>query len=107
MTTKTSKVKKQIVIPRKNQVLIEPEEVKKSGATTDSGLYLPDNEAKEEKAFGKVIAKGSEVGEDIKIGDRVIFGMFLGDKIKLGESTKEYDFILVADEEVIAFIKNE
>jgi co-chaperonin GroES (HSP10) len=101
------KEKKQMVVPRKKQVLIEPEEVQKKNATTDSGLYLPDNEEKEEKAFGTVIAKGNEVGADIKIGDKVIFGMFLGDKISLGKSLKAYDYILVSDEEVIAFIRHE
>jgi chaperonin GroES len=54
--------------------------------TTASGIIIPDN-AKEKPSQAKVIAVSSEV-EDIKEGDVVVFGKYVGDELAL--EGKEY-----------------
>ncbi|RME22199.1 MAG: co-chaperone GroES [Deltaproteobacteria bacterium] len=47
---------------------------------TASGLYLPDN-AQEKPTQGIVVAMASDVGEDLKLGDRVIYKKYAGEEI--------------------------
>jgi len=57
---------------------------------TASGLYIPDN-AKEKPAEGEVLAVGSGLiysdgstrPMDVKVGDRIIFGKYAGNEIKV------------------------
>lgn len=71
---------------------------------TDFGLIVPEDDEQEQKASGVVLAVGDEV-KGIKKGDHVIYGAYAGEKMKMKEGNKEVDFLLVHDEDVIAFIE--
>ena len=69
------------VQPLDDRVLVEPvEEEEKVGS-----IIIPDT-AKEKPSMGKVIAVGTdeEVKELIKVGDKVLFGKYAGEEIKIG-----------------------
>lgn len=89
------------ITPRGKQVLIEPDG--EASRVSQHGIISPDNEEQETKAIGTVIAVGSNV-EDIKKDDRVIYGTFAGEEIKLEETDKDVDFILVDEEWVLGFV---
>jgi co-chaperonin GroES (HSP10) len=87
--------------PRKGQVLVQPDD--EAPRESEYGILMPENEEQEKKAIGTV----EEVGEginDIKKGDRVIYGVYAGEQIKIKKSKKEVDYVLLLDEEVLAFI---
>ena len=88
--------------PRGKQILVKQEDEK--SRISELGLSLPDSVEQERKAIGEVVAVGPEI-KDVKKGDRVIYGAFAGEKIKLQESTKEVDYVLLFDEDVLAFIE--
>jgi co-chaperonin GroES (HSP10) len=92
------------IIPRKMQVLVRPDD--EPSRESEHGIYKPDNEDVETKAIGTVEAVGPGV-EDLKVGDKVIYGAFAGEKIKFKDSDKDADFILLLDEEVLAFVVEE
>ena len=88
--------------PLGNRVIVQPltEEEK-----TKTGIILPDSVDKEKKAEGKVIAIGS--GEKItkfnlKVGDRVIFGKYAGEEVKVDD--REYK--ILTDEDVLAVVES-
>jgi co-chaperonin GroES (HSP10) len=91
------------IIPRSKQVLVQPdmEESKES----EFGIITPDNVEQEKKSIGTVLSVGKDI-KDIKKGMRVIFGTFAGERIKFKESSKELDYILLLDEDVLAFIED-
>ncbi|MCP5053796.1 MAG: co-chaperone GroES [bacterium] len=69
------------VQPLDDRVLIEPvEEEEKVGS-----IIIPDT-AKEKPSIGKVIAVGTdeELKELIKVGDKVLFGKYAGEEVKIG-----------------------
>lgn len=87
--------------PLGNRIVVEPFSEEE---TTKSGIILPDTVDKEKKAEGKVIAIGA--GEkiqklDLKTGDKVIFGKYAGEEVKVGD--KEYK--ILSDEDVLAVIE--
>jgi chaperonin GroES len=47
---------------------------------TKSGLFLPEA-AQEKPREGVVVAMASDVGDDLNLGDRVIYKKFAGDEI--------------------------
>ena len=68
------------VQPLDDRVLVEPlEEEEKVGS-----IIIPDT-AKEKPIMGKVIAVGTdeELQKVIKVGDKVIFGKYAGEEIKI------------------------
>lgn len=68
------------VQPLDDRVLVEPlEEEEKVGS-----IIIPDT-AKEKPIIGKVIAVGTdeELQKVIKVGDKVIFGKYAGEEIKI------------------------
>lgn len=69
---------------------------------TAGGIYLPDTADKEKPQTGKVVAVGTtdEVKENIKVGDRVIFGKYSGTEIKLDDDK----FLILKFEDVLAVI---
>lgn len=96
-------MKKKIkIIPRGKQILVRPDEA--PSRESEHGVYKPDSVEQETKAFGTVEAVGPEI-KDVKVGDRVIYGAFAGEKIKFEESTKDADLVLLFDEDVLAFMK--
>ncbi|MCK4764403.1 MAG: co-chaperone GroES [Candidatus Aminicenantes bacterium] len=68
------------VQPLDERVLVEPlEQEEKVGS-----IIIPDT-AKEKPSMGKVIAVGTdeELKKLVKVGDKVIFGKFAGEEIKI------------------------
>ena len=66
--------------PLDERVLVEPMEVEeKVGA-----IIIPDT-AKEKPIMGKVVAVGTdeEIQKVLKVGDKVIFGKYAGEEIKI------------------------
>lgn len=94
---KTPKIK-----PRGKQILVQPDEPKSH--ESEFGLVMPSNVEQEQKAIGLVIAVGPDI-KDVKAGNRVIYGAFAGEKISFQGSTKVVDFVLLFDEDVLAFIE--
>jgi chaperonin GroES len=75
--------------------------------TTRGGIIIPDT-AKEKNQEGEVISVGSgrvnDKGEvrplDVKAGDRILFGKYAGNDIKIdGE-----DFVIMKEEEVLGIL---
>lgn len=91
------------IIPRGKQILIQQDG--KEPRESKHGILMPSNVEQEQKAIGTVIAVGPEI-KDVKKDDRVIFGAFAGEKLKFKESGKEVEYVLLFDEDVIAFIKD-
>lgn len=86
--------------PLGDRVLVQPLETEE---VTKGGILLPDS-AKEKKAEGEIVAigDGEEVKKlDLKKGDRVIYGKYAGDDVKL--DNKEYK--ILKHEDVLAVIK--
>ncbi len=88
--------------PLGDRVIVQPltEEEK-----TKSGIILPDTVDKEKKAEGTVLAVGS--GEKItklnlKAGDRVIFGKYAGEEVKV----EEIEYKILTDEDVLAVVES-
>ena len=71
------------------------------------GIIIPDT-AKEKPQQGKVIAAGNgktkddgkRVPLDVKAGDRILFGKYAGQEIKLGDE----EYLIVKEDEVLAVI---
>jgi len=94
------------VRPLGDRVLVKPlEEVeeKKKG-----GIIIPDT-AKEKPQEGKVIAVGkgkiTEEGKilplDVKVGDRILFGKYSGNEIKIDDE----DYLIVKEEDILGIIE--
>ncbi|MSP62033.1 MAG: co-chaperone GroES [Myxococcales bacterium] len=91
--------------PLQDRIVVKrvPEEEKTAG-----GLYIPDA-AKEKPVEGEVVAVGSgkvlEDGKvrqlDVKVGDRILFGKYSGNEIKLdGE-----EHLILREEEILGVIE--
>jgi len=93
------------VRPLGDRVLVKPLEVeeKKKG-----GIIIPDT-AKEKPQEGKVIAVGkgkiTEQGKtlplDVKVGDRILFGKYSGNEIKIDDE----DYLIVREEDILGIIE--
>ena len=76
---------------------------------TRSGLYIPDT-AKEKPQEGEVLAVGAgktvpETGQripiDLKVGDRILFGKYSGNEIKLdGE-----EYLILREDDVLGVVE--
>ncbi len=93
------------VRPLGDRVLVKPLEVeeKKKG-----GIIIPDT-AKEKPQEGKVVAVGkgkiTEEGKtlplDVKVGDKILFGKYAGNEIKI----EDKDYLIVREEDILAIIE--
>ena len=93
------------VRPLGDRVLVKPLEVeeKKKG-----GIIIPDT-AKEKPQEGKVIAVGkgkiTEEGKtlplNVKVGDRILFGKYSGNEIKIDDE----DYLIVKEEDILGIIE--
>lgn len=93
------------VRPLGDRVLVKPLEVeeKKKG-----GIIIPDT-AKEKPQEGKVIAVGkgkiTEEGKviplDVKVGDKILFGKYSGNEIKIDDE----DYLIVKEEDILGIIE--
>ena len=92
--------------PLYDRILIKRVE---AATTTASGLIVPDA-AKEKPQEGEVIAVGSgrvladgKIREiDLGVGDRVLFGKYTGDEIKLDG----VEHIILREEDVLAVVES-
>lgn len=82
--------------PRKLQILVKPQE-EESRVSKKSGLVTPDSVEQEIKAIGEVVAIGGGI-DDIKVGDKVIYGVYAGEVINF----EEVEYKLLHDEDVLA-----
>lgn len=89
--------KKISIKPRTKQILVKPDG--EDSRESEYGIITPPRVEQEQKAIGTVLAVGPDV-KDIKKGDRVIFGVYAGDSIKMDG----VDYKLLHDEDVLAFL---
>lgn len=88
--------------PRAGYVLVKQDDEKAN--VSEHGIVTPDAVEQEQKAFGTVVAIGKGV-EDIKIKDRVVYGVYAGDTIQIKEKGKEVEYIILKDEFILAFLE--
>jgi len=93
------KTKPKKIIPRKDYILVKPDEVEKV-QQSEHGVYKPQNNEQEKKFYGTVVAVGKGV-DDIKKGDRIIFAALAGDPIEIDK----VELLLLHDEEILAFLE--
>jgi len=89
------------VFPLADRVAIRPMEETEQ---RKGGLYIPDT-AKEKPIQGEVIAvgagrleKGQRVPMELRVGDRVVYGKYVGSQVELDEE----EIILIKESDVIA-----
>lgn len=90
--------------PLSDHVIIRPME---SEERTKSGIVLPDT-AKEKPMEGEIIAvgpgryeEGKKIPMELKVGDKVIFSEFGGQKFKMeGE-----EYLILRESDILAIIK--
>ena len=83
---------------------LESDEEKTSG-----GLYIPDS-AKEKPQKGEVVAAGAgkknEDGKvsplDVKVGDKILFGKYSGNEIKVDAE----ECLIMREEEILAILED-
>lgn len=68
--------------------------------TTKSGIVIA-GQAKEKPQEAEVVAIGSKVEGDIKVGDLVIYSKYAGNNIKL----EDEEYIIVKEEDILAIVK--
>ena len=93
------------VTPLHDRVLIKRIEERE---TVKGGIIIPDT-AKEKPQEGEVIAvgagrieKGERIPLDIKVGDRVLFGKYSGDVIKLDEE----ELLIMKESDILAKVSS-
>jgi co-chaperonin GroES (HSP10) len=91
------------IYPRSKQILVKPDS--EESRESESGILTPDNVEQEKKSIGTVISVGKEI-EDIKKDDRVIYGAYSGERLKFKEGMKEYEFVLLHTDDVLATIED-
>src|SRR6204780_2233859 len=89
------------ITPLHDRVLVRRLEEKE---TVKGGIIIPDS-AKEKPQEGEVIAVGAgriEKGEliplDVKAGDRILFGKYSGNEIKIDDE----EFLILKEDEILA-----
>jgi len=89
------------VTPLHDRVLVRRLEEKE---TAKGGILIPDT-AKEKPQEGEVLAvgagkieKGQRVPLDVKVGDRILFGKYTGNDIKIDEQ----EYLILLEEEILA-----
>jgi chaperonin GroES len=91
--------------PLGDRVVVEREE---SEGRTAGGIVLPDT-AKDKPSRGTIVAVGDgKLLEDgsrsqlqVKVGDRVLFSMYGGDQVKIGEQ----ELLLMREDDILAIIE--
>lgn len=93
------------VVPLHDRILVARLEAKEVGK---SGIIIPDS-AKEKPQEGEVVAvglgkieKGKRVPIDVKVGDRILFGKYVGNEI----SVDDREYLILREEEVLATLSS-
>jgi chaperonin GroES len=92
------------ITPLHDRVLVRRLEEKES---VKGGIIIPDT-AKEKPQEGEVIAvgagkindKGDRVALDVKVGDRILFGKYSGNDIKIDDE----EYMILKEDEILAKI---
>lgn len=92
------------ITPLHDRVLVRRLEEKE---TAKGGIIIPDT-AKEKPHEGEVMAigagkmeKGHRVPHDIKVGDRILFGKYTGNDIKIDDQ----EYLILREEEILAKVR--
>ena len=88
-----------MIKPLGKNILVEPI---KEEEKTESGIILTDSLSKEKKAQGKVLAVGSEVYDEVEVGETIIFEKWSGEDVQ--GSDKE-EFKIISLNKVLAIIE--
>ena len=91
------------ITPLHDRVLVRRTEEKE---TVKGGIIIPDS-AKEKPQEGEVVAvgagrreKGERIALDVKPGDRILFGKYSGNDIKIDDE----EFLILKEDEILAKI---
>ena len=91
------------ITPLHDRVLVRRTEEKE---TVKGGIIIPDS-AKEKPQEGEVVAvgagrreKGERIPLDVKPGDRILFGKYSGNDIKIDDE----EFLILKEDEILAKI---
>ena len=92
------------ITPLHDRVLVRRLEEKE---TVKGGIIIPDS-AKEKPQEGEVIAvgagkvneKGDRIALDVKVGDRILFGKYSGNDIKIDDE----EYMILKEDEILAKI---
>ena len=88
--------------PRGKFVLVQPNEAE--NRTNEFGIITPSNIDQEKRAIGIVIAVSDEV-KDIKIDDKVVYGTYSGDDLKLRDKKGvESAYKILHTDDILAFV---
>lgn len=89
------------ITPLHDRVIVKRIEEKES---VKGGIIIPDT-AKEKPQEGEIVAVGSgkrEKGEliplDVKVGDRILFGKYSGNEIKVDDQ----EYLILKEDEILA-----
>ncbi len=90
------------ITPLHDRVLVKRLEVKES---VKGGIIIPDS-AKEKPQEGEVVAvgagklneKGDRIALDVKVGDRILFGKYSGNDIKIDDE----EYMILKEDEILA-----
>jgi len=92
------------ITPLHDRVLVRRLEEKE---TVKGGIIIPDS-AKEKPQEGEVVAvgagkindKGERIALDVKVGDRILFGKYSGNDIKVDDE----EYMILKEDEILAKI---
>src|ERR1700735_5884979 len=93
------------ITPLHDRVLVRRVEEKE---TVKGGIIIPDS-AKEKPQEGEVVAvgagkineKGDRIALDVKVGDRILFGKYSGNDIKV----EDEEYLIMKEDEIVAKIR--
>jgi len=93
------------VRPLHDRILVKREE---EGEEKVGGIIIPDT-AKEKPQRGKVVAvgngkvteEGKKIPLDVKSGDRILFGKYSGNEVKIDGD----DYLILREEDVLAILE--
>ncbi len=92
--------------PLGDRVLVKPEEEKEE---KKGGIIIPDT-AKEKPLLGKVIAagpgklddKGQRIALHVKAGDKVLYGKYAGNEVKLDDE----ELMIMNEEDIYGIVED-
>lgn len=90
------------VSPNHNRVLVQQLDTKQS--ETASGIVLPSTMDREEKTQGTILQVGKDYKDKYEIGQVVFYGKFAGETIKIKEKSKEVEYVLLTDEDILGWL---
>ena len=91
--------------PLADRVVIKPSPAEEK---TKGGIILPDT-AKEKPVIGEVVAvgpgkvtdDGKKVAPEVKVGDKVLYGKYSGNEIKIDDE----DYLIMHQDDILGILK--